>query len=177
MKESLMSVLGLLFLAALTGCSSRGNLSEIRPVKGDLSEYSNLLVSVESNVAEDVEEERVELQDMIVADLASQDAFSTVGIDDGTRPEDSTLLMKIFISDIKKVGGVKRYFLGVFAGRAKVVTEVRLVDGSTSQELGRYEIVGESATAGGGTTTGDAVTEAAEAICELVMDLRAKPVT
>jgi len=84
------------------------------------------------------------------------------------RPSDKVLLVKLAVTDAKKVGGNKRFMLGAFAGRARMTTEISFVHARTGKVLGTYMVTGESGGSGFSGGTSDAVQKAATAAGDLV---------
>jgi hypothetical protein len=121
-----------------------------------------------SNVAEDVEKERTDLEGLALAKIKALNMFQSVQLGDGAGAQAGTLIATASISKIKKVGGVKRFFMGAFAGRASMTTDIMFVDGESQREIGSYSITGQSGGTGVSGGTSDAVKKAAEGIADLL---------
>ena len=80
-----------------------------------------------------------------------------------------TLLLKATITKVKRVGGTKRFMLGVGAGRANISAQVNLSDARTGKELGSYTITGESGGSAFAGGTDDAVKKAAEQVVAVLL--------
>lgn len=156
-------VLGTVVCAA--GCAARGGVATGTPGSPDVSRYSRVAVNVVSGVSEDVSEEAARLEGQIVDELRKTRRFGEVGTlaAAGAAMPPGTLRVTATITGIRKVGGAKRFFGGAFAGRARVVLKVRLVEagGAVVQE---QEVTGESGGTGLSGGTSEALSQAAKAI-------------
>jgi len=155
--------------AVVSGCAARSKAVTLQPVTADMSRYKTVAVSVESRVPGDVTKEKTDLEGLIVSRVRALNRFSTVQLQTGdlaAMPE--TLVVKVGITHLRKVGGTKRFMLGAAAGRASMTTEITLVDSSTGRTLGSYTVTGQSGGSGLAGGTSDAVTKTAEAVAALL---------
>ncbi len=117
----------------------------------------------------DVKKEKADLEGLTVSRVKALNRFSSVQLKTGdVSPTPETLVVNVGITHIKKVGGTKRFMLGVAAGRASMTTEITIVDSSTGRTLGSYTVTGESGGTGLSGGTGDAVTKTAVAVAGLL---------
>ena len=80
------------------------------------------------------------------------------------------LLVRVTISEIKKVSGAKRFSLGSLAGRAKMKADITLIDAATQETIGSYTVTGESGNSDFSGGTGEAVRKTSEAIVEVIQE-------
>jgi hypothetical protein len=156
----------LLWVMALLGCAARGTIATPDPIATNLDAYSRLAVDVVSAVEDDVEEESVRLRDRIVEEVQKAGRFTDVQPSTtGSAPQGSLRLIAT-ITDIRKVNAGQRFFGGVFAGRARVILRVQLVEMANGAILHEQEVTGESGGSGMSGGTNDALTQAARAIAK-----------
>jgi hypothetical protein len=155
--------------SVFSGCSARSKSVTLQPLTTDMSQYKNVVLSVESRVPADVKKEKADLEGLTVSRVKALNRFSSVQLKTGdVAPTPETLVVNVGITHIKKVGGTKRFMLGVAAGRASMTTEITIVDSSTGKTLGSYTVTGESGGSGLSGGTSDAVTKTAEAVAALL---------
>lgn len=154
-------------VVVVAGCAARGNVAT-GPGAVDVSAYSRVAVNVVSAVPEDVAEESGRLEGQIVEELRKTGRFGQVGTlaADGATSPPGTLRLTATITEIRKVGGAKRFFAGVFAGRARVAVKVQLVEAAGGTVVQEREVKGESGGTGLSGGTGDALSQAAKAIAK-----------
>jgi hypothetical protein len=154
---------------AVSGCAARSKAVTLQPVTADMSRYKTVVISVESRVPGDVTKEKAELEGLTVSRVKALNRFSTVELKTGdVAPTPETLVVNVGITHIKKVGGKKRFVLGVAAGRASMTTGITLVDSSTGATVGSYTVTGQSGGSRLAGGTSDAVTKTAEAVAGLL---------
>lgn len=154
---------------AVSGCAARSKAVTLQPLTADMSHYKTAVISVESRVPGDVTKEKSDLEALIASRVKALNRFSSVQLKTGaTAPTPGTLGVNVGITHIKKVGGTKRFMLGVAAGRASMTTEITIVDSATGKTLGSYTVTGESGGSGLSGGTSDAVTKTAEAVAALL---------
>jgi hypothetical protein len=160
------ALVGLLVIS-LPACSARSSSGVATPTT-DISAYSTLAVAVDSTVA-DSEKEKVALASEIMVRVKPSGRFKEVRPAAARETKARTLLLKATITKVKKVGGTKRFMLGVGAGRANVSAQVNLSDARTGKELGSYSITGESGGSAFAGGTEDAVKKAAEQVVAVLL--------
>ncbi len=152
-----VALLGLLVLS-LPGCSARSSAVVATPPP-DISFYSTLAVAVESTVG-DTEKEKIALATQIMALAKPRGRFKEVRAAAARENKPRTLLLTATITNVKKVGGTKRFMLGVGGGRANVSAQVNLTDAKTGKAVGSYAVKGESGGSAFSGGTEDAVGKA-----------------
>jgi hypothetical protein len=155
--------------SAASGCAARSKAVTLQPVTGDMSRYNAVLISVESRVSGDVTKEKSALEGLTVSSVKALNRFSSVQLKTGdVAPTPETLVVNVGITHLKKVGGKKRFMLGLAAGRASMTTDITLVDSSTGATVGSYTVTGQSGGSRLAGGTSDAVTKTAEAVAGLL---------
>jgi hypothetical protein len=153
----------------VSGCAARSKSVTLQPITADLGQYKHVVLAVESRVPGDVTKEKSDLEGLTVSRVKSLNRFSSVQLRTGeVAPTPETLVVKVGITHLKKVGGTKRFMLGAAAGRASMTTEITLVDSSTGKTIGSYTVTGQSGGSGLAGGTSDAVTKTAEAVAGLL---------
>lgn len=165
---SAISALLLLALAVCAGCTARSKMVAIEPLDTDLSPYASVVISVQSNVSEDMEEEISNLEFYTIKEINKLEAFEKVELSDIPVSSEGTLLIKIAISQIKRVSGSDRFWGGALAGRASMTTEISFIDAASGKRLGSYTVTGESGGMGISGGTGEAVRETAKGIADVL---------
>jgi hypothetical protein len=169
--RGIKSVVIVSFLLILFGgCGPKTEMIAIEPVTADLSPYTNVLISAEAAVTEDVSQELSDLEHLTVQKLQELQRFDNIRLGDPEEAPDGTLLIKISISNIKKVSSGARFMLGAFAGKASMTTTVVFVDTASGKELGSYSITGETGGTGLSGNTATAVRKTAEGIVQVISE-------
>lgn len=163
----ILSIPTLALLAAVIGCS-KSQMVALQPLDTGLSAYDSVVVAVEPAVAEDVQMEQSDLEAAVVSKIKDLKVFQSIKLGDGSETSEGMLLLKITISDIRKVSGAKRFWAGAFAGRASMTCGLDLVDAAQGKTLGSYTVKGESGGSGYSGGTGDAIKKTAERIAEII---------
>ena len=117
-----------------------------------------------------MEKEITDLEYMVANNIKELNIFQDVTLGDYSETSESTLLVKLSIMKIKKVGGFERFMLGAFAGKASMTTDVVFVDAASGKELGSYSVTGQSGGTGVSGGTSDAVREAAEGVAKVISE-------
>lgn len=115
------------------------NRFEVTPLKSANSEvaaYQDALAKIQENI-----------DDRLKSRL---DRWNAKPIDTPPR----TLLIEPVITDLKFVGGGKRFFAGAFAGSSAVVMRARFIDKETGLELAYPEFYAHAAAMGGAFSVG-----------------------
>jgi hypothetical protein len=167
-----------LFMAACLGCAS-SRMVVVEPLSAGLSSYDSVSVAVECHLPRNLEEELSRLQQRIIAGIVDQGVFASVLPDDGAGHTDATLLVKVRIVDIAKVGRGERLeaesYLGVqsYGGdKAMLHSVVSFVDGASGDVLGKYSIMYQSSPGllASGATTGDLIEKTAKRVAAVVAE-------
>jgi len=168
-KQRIMPLAGLIVLSIfLAGCTASRKTVSIEPSESDLRSYSAVVLSVESNVTDDVHKEMTDLERLAVAKIKALNIFQSVQLGNGEGAPARTLIVKTSISKMRKVSGKSRFMVGAFAGRASMIVDVTLSDAVTKESIGSYSITGQSGGTGVSGGTSDAIDKAAEGIADLL---------
>lgn len=158
-----------LLLATMILTSCAGTYMTLRqPFETDLGPFSSFVFSVESNVTDDVTKEMADLEERVLSKVKSLNLFQNVELGDEPEPTQGKLHVTATITHIKKVSGMTRFFLGVFAGKASMTTDVIFLDAATGKAIGSFSVTGESGGTGLSGGTSDAVEKTAEGIAGLI---------
>lgn len=158
-----------LLVLVLGGCTATFQTTPIQPLEpaGDLHIH---IANVESNVSEDISQEISDLEIELAERFRALDDVSQVSLGGTPGEHEGAVLVKVSISEIRKVSGARRFFLGEMAGRASMTADVEFIDGDSGIVLGRYEVVGKSGNTEFSGLTGDAVEKTAEAILAVMAE-------
>jgi hypothetical protein len=160
----------LISVATFMGCSARRQMVPNLYLNTSLSNYPVCVFSVESHVSEDINKELNELRSEIFKKVSILGVFRSIQFARDCEEAEGCLLVVISISDIKKVSGAKRFFLGAFAGRANMKTDITFIDAAAQETIGSYTVTGESGGTGLSGGTGDAIRKTSEAIVEIIQE-------
>jgi len=152
------------------GCvAPTAHTTPIQPLEPAASiPFRAIFVNVESSTPEDIYEEVGDIAFKLTERIRDLNAVSQVIQAQHSEVGNDELLIRLTISDMRKVGGVKRFFLGIFAGKAYVNTTAEFIDGNTQELIGNYEIIGD--TPGNQGTTGTAIALILEAIVDILKE-------
>lgn len=158
----------LIIILLIAGCTASSRMVSVKDLDTDLNIYSSIVISVESYVAEDVTKEITDLEMLVAEKVNEIGLFQNIILADTTDAPENTLLVRLAITQIKKVSSGKRFMLGAFAGRATMTTDILFLDLASGKKLGSYLVTGESGGTGISGDTSDAVKKAAEGVTELI---------
>lgn len=170
MRNRLIEVSVVLALVVtLGGCTAGFKMVPVNPLpEGGLRTYSSVVLSVESNVTEDVQKEMNDLEELAIKKIKALGIYQSARLGEAADAGEGTIIVKAAISQIKKVSGFTRFMAGAFAGRASMTTDVSFIDAPSKKVLGTYSITGESGGTGYSGGTSDAVVKAAEGIADIL---------
>lgn len=151
------------------GCAGSKSLA-VRPIESKLSAFTTIYFSTESSIVEDVSQQMDDLEVEFLERLNKEGYFPSALLGTCTENCEKALIIKAVVSSVKKVSGTSRFFLGAFAGKASLTTEVTFIDGGTGATIGSYEVTGKSGGTGYSGGTGDAVKKTAKAIVKLIRE-------
>jgi hypothetical protein len=187
-------VMGFLFIGMmlLVSCAS-SQITPEKPLSAELGNYRNFVLSVEPMVTEDVEKELSDLRGLVLSRVMSLNVFDKVELlqdtvseeieheeaepkdtvtediaPEDTEPEESTLLLRILITEINKVSSASRFWLGAFAGEARMTNKLLFVDALTGEKLGEYTVTGHSGSTAYAGGTNEAIEKTVEAIVKII---------
>jgi len=151
--------------AVFSGCASSRSTA-IHAFEQKLNGYKALCFTTVPMTAEDIEKERRDLEDQVLKLVEKQRIFGWTQI--GSCDTSGTLNVQALITDIRKVSGTARFFIGAFAGEASLTSDVVFLDGATGDTLGVYTVTGKSGGSGMSGGTESAVKQTAKAISKLI---------
>ncbi len=157
----------LIISMVLISCASSQITAE-QPLSVGLNTYKNFALSVESMVTEDVEKELSDLRGLVLSKVMSLNVFDQVFLLDDRELPENTLLLKIIITDIRKVSSGSRLWLGAFAGEAYMTNKLLFIDALTNEKLGEYSVTGQSGSTAYAGGTNEAIEKTLEAIVEVI---------
>lgn len=166
-KYSVMLISTFLFTFFLIGCASSVLLIR-KPLETKLNQYSNFIFSAETSVAEDVNEEITDLEVTVINRVKGLNLFKSTELGDGKNAKEGSLIIKAVITDINKVSGTARFFLGAFAGKASMTIDVSFIDAKTGNSIGEFNITGKSGGTGYAGGTSEAIEMTADKIAEVI---------
>jgi len=153
-------------LLALGGCAvPAADITPIQPLESAASiDYRVIYINVESSAPSDLTKDVAEIAFQLSERIRELNAVPQVIQSDHSQVADNELLIRLTISNLRKVGWVKQFFLGVFAGKASMSSTAEFVDGNTNELIGSYELRGE------GPGTGNAIWLTIEAVVDLLKE-------
>jgi hypothetical protein len=161
--------LTLLVVILVAGCTSTFQMTPKSPLNAKLNNYNKVYLSVESNVTDDVEKELSDLRGLTLSKILSLNAFNKVQLASATDVYNKgSLLLKVTISDVRKVSGANRFMLGAFAGKASMNVYIEFIDALKNKSIGSYTATGSSGGTGYSGGTSDAVKKTVEAIMDVI---------
>ena len=154
----------------LGGCvAPTAHMTPIQPLEPAASiPFLAIFINVESSTPEDIYEEVADVAFRLTERIRDLNAVPQVIQAERSEVGKDELLIRLTISDMRKVGGVKRFFLGIFAGKASMTSTAEFIDGNTQERIGSYEIIGD--TPGNQGTTGTAILLTVEAIVDILKE-------
>jgi len=163
-------LLGLVVLVLLVGCATVNTIPvhSLEPL--GMFPFSAIVLDVDQNVAEDAQQQAFDLQIRVVEELNRTAAIPEVRLSHPDVSDDGALLVRVSVEGMRKVSGAARFFLGSFAGKASMTTEVTFLDGSSGEMLGIYQITGKSGGSGMSGGTDDAVVQTADGIVAIICE-------
>ena len=158
-----------LLVPALGGCTATFQTTPIKPLERASTLHVHI-ASIESDLNENISQEIADLEVELVDRFRALDVVSQVTLGGAPGLHANAVSVRISISEIRKVSGAKRFFLGEMAGRASMTADVEFIDGESGIVLGSYEVVGRSGNTKYAGVTGDAVEKTAEAILAIMAE-------
>jgi hypothetical protein len=159
----------LFILMFLISCAS-SQITPEQPLSASLNAYKNFVISVEPEVTEDVEKEMSDLSGLVLSKVMALNVFDKVVLKDEEELEENSLLLRIIITDIRKVGSASRFWLGAFAGEAHMTNKLLFIDYAANDTLGEYSVTGRSGGSAFSGGTNEAINKTLEAIVEVISD-------
>ncbi|MEN8005701.1 MAG: DUF4410 domain-containing protein, partial [Candidatus Krumholzibacteriota bacterium] len=158
-------------LLVFGGCTAGFNTMPIQELEPSPTiPYWAIRVDVNPALAEDATQELTDLEIQLMEGIKELGAVKKVVLEHPGTETENSLLIRVTVSNLRKVSGTSRFFLGSFAGKAKMTALVDFIDGNDGTELGKYKIVGSSGGSGFSGGTEDAVTQTAEAIITILAE-------
>lgn len=145
------------------------SMTPIQPIEPAASiPFRVIFINVESSTPENIAEEVADVAYQLAERIRELNAVSQVIQSERSEVGADELLIRLTISDMRKVGGGKRFFLGIFAGKASMTSTADFIDGNTQERIGSYEIVGD--TPGNQGTTAQAIALTVTAIVDILKE-------
>lgn len=151
----------------LIGCGG-SNITVIRPMETNLPQDQTVYFSAESGVPEDVSEELVNFEHWMALELTEKAVFDSVALGVCQDSCANVLNLKAVVIDIKKVSSSQRFWGGMFAGKASMSADLFVMDATTGDTLGIYQVTGKSGGTGMSGGTDSAVYATVKAMVELL---------
>ncbi len=170
MRHALKLICLLPLLLLLASCASVNTIPvmTMEPIGG--FPYESIVLDVVPATAENTREQTTDLEIRVAEELRDVEQIPEVRLAHPDVEPGNALVVKVSIKGIRKVSGVSRFFLGAFAGKASMNTEVTFVDGPTEKTLGIYEITGKSGGSGVSGGTDEAVVQTADGIVDIICE-------
>lgn len=137
----------------LMGCASSGTIitqpeaaatAPPRQVSSNLGDYETVMINVITRVPGS-ELMANEIEGMVITGARQTRKFKRVfGYTDVGDEVSTDLEVKITIVKLRKVSSTSRAILGMWAGRAKLVCDISIVERESGQEIRRFKVVGKS---------------------------------
>ncbi|UCC38605.1 MAG: hypothetical protein JSV96_12320 [Candidatus Aminicenantes bacterium] len=160
----------LIFMAAFAGCTATSQMKPNLALNTGHNQYPVCAFSVESNVNEDLDKELIELKSEILKRVSHLNIFRSIQFTKDYEKAEGCLLVVVSISEIKKLSGSKRFFLGAMAARAKIKADITFIDAAAQETIGSYTVTGKSGGSDFSGGTGEAIRKTAEAIVEIIQE-------
>lgn len=152
-------------LLVFGGCAAGFNTMPIQELEpAPTIPFGVVRVDVIPALAEDATQELTDLEIQLMEGFKELGAVNKVVLEHPGTETENSLLVRVTVSNLKKVSQTSRFFLGSFAGKAEMTALVDFIDGNDGSELGKYKIVGSSGGSGFAGGTEDAITQTVEAI-------------
>lgn len=152
--------------ALAVGCASKGAIKVSSPVSVKLADYRKLALNVSSEV-EKSSDQVVKLGNLIQQKLREKNLFERIYLASSAPEETADLQLEVKILKMREVSATTRILFGAFAGRSKLLADVRLVDIKTGSEIGAFQAEGKSS---GGTIFAGTTDQAIERVAEQIAD-------
>ncbi len=167
---SLLIVAGACVLAIIgLGCASSKYGTTVGLEK-PLNAYLGAYFSADAQIAEDIAEDLYKFEEATAKRINKAKLFQAVNIGQCKGKCEKSIEIKATVTDIKKVSGTSRFFLGAFAGEAYVEATVTIFDAETKESLGIYTVKGTSGSSGYSGDTSSAFDNAAKAIVKIIKE-------
>jgi hypothetical protein len=164
----------LLVLLTLAGCASSGAVRNASPISTNQPVSLDFIWVETSSSLGGSEGEQRSLKDSIITGLKVTGFFRSVS---GSPPDvisDGWIKVRADIKEIRTVSDKSRFWLGAFAGRARIVVQVRVTDLTSGHQLETFEADGESGKSAWAGTTEEAIQRAAEQVVAEIVEIRSR---
>jgi hypothetical protein len=164
----------LLVLLTLAGCASSGAVRQASPITtGQPVAFDFIWVETSSSQG-GFESEQRSLKDSIMSGLKVTGFFDDVS---GNPPDVSSngwIKVSADIKEVRTVSDKSRFWLGAFAGRARIVVQVKVTDLSSGTQLETFEGEGQSGKSAWAGTTEEAIKRVAEQAVAEIVEIRSR---
>ncbi len=173
-KGALQFFAALLVLLTLAGCASSGTVKNASPIATSRPVLFDFIWVETFSSLRGFESEQHSLKDSIITGLKVTGFFDGVS---GNPPDVSSNGWIKVSADIKKIQQVSdksRFWLGAFAGRARIVVQVKVTDLSSGNQLETFEVDGQSGKSAWAGTMDEAIQRAAEQVVAEIVEIRSR---
>ncbi len=147
MKFSLILILGFV----ISGCAASSMLVVHKPISVQLSNYKNLVVNVDTVVANS-DKERTFVETLLISKLKESGAFEKIYSEKIDSLNNADIKLDVIIKELKKVSNSARIMVGALAGRGKITADIKLSDVKENNIISEATV--EGITSGGSVMAG-----------------------
>jgi hypothetical protein len=173
-KGALQFSAALLVLLTLAGCASSGAVRNASPVATNQPVLFDYIWVETSSSPGGFESEKHSLKDSIITGLKVTGFFDGVSGNPPDAGSNGWIKIGADIKKIQQVSDKSRFWLGAFAGRARIVVQVKVTDLSSGNQLETFEVEGQSGKSAWAGTTDEAIQRAAEQVVAEIVEIRSR---
>jgi hypothetical protein len=151
----------------LVGCGGI-TMTDIRTLQQPLTNYQALYFSVRPDVGENIDDQMMKLEETVLKQINKRKLFDKVRLGNCIDSCSRAIIVTTTITEVNKVSGTARFFIGMFAGNATMTAEVVFVDALSGDTIGVYSITGKSGSSGFSGNTGSVTKGIAKKIVKLI---------
>lgn len=165
----------LFLLMNLIGCaSSSGVVSKVDPVLTSKPFSLNFIFVKASSSLSGLEAQERVLKDSLFSGLKETGLFGCVSDNQADNKQDGGIKIKAEIEAIKKVSVNQREWVGILAGRARILVQVTISDLKSGNQIESFEVEGLSDKSAFAGTTDEAIQRVADQVVAQVVKLYTK---
>jgi hypothetical protein len=164
----------LLVLWTLAGCASSGAVTNASPTSTRQPVSLDFIWVETSSSLGGLEGEQRSLKNAIITGLRVTGFFGGVSESPPDASSDGWIKVRAEIKKIQTVSDKSRFWLGAFAGRARIVVQVKVTDLTSGNQLETFEAEGESGKSAWAGTTEEAIQRAAEQVVAEIAEIRSR---
>lgn len=167
--RTMILALALPALLLLGGCTAGFKTMSVQDMPPEPTlPFDTIRLEVKPALAEDATEQLTDLEVALVDLLKQLDGVTSVVLESPQSTKEHSLLIRVEVSNLRKVSEASRFFFGSLAGKAKMTADVTFYRGEEETPVGIYKIVGNSGGSGFSGGTDDAVKQTAKAVVDIV---------